>query len=212
MGYYASITGHSLRITDPAKAAKLANAAGFDGDTLDDVLHALGYEDGIALDEHGNVTDLYFSDKYRDDEVLWRALAPAIADHTQEAGPAFIEWRGEEDDHWRFVFENGAMTEVGCDVVWPYLNQQRTSPATVQPLTMGEESKGLLATTIEAHIDYLEALQRNGRDWYEDRYRYEGSPHPAYPSNIDALIREAKMTLKSVKDAERVVIDVEVLT
>lgn len=210
MGYYAYIRDYDLRIKDLDQAAQVLRDAGFPGDNFVDCLINWGYED-VDVDKHGIITLLSFSDKYRGDDTLWSALAPAVISTDGQSTP-YVEWQGEDNDLWRFVFEDGAMHEVGCDIVWPYMGQVRKSPAVVEPLTMGEEATGLLATTIESHIDYLESLRDAGREWYEDRYRQPGSTRPPYPDNIEALIREAKMTLKSVKDAERVVLNVEVLT
>jgi hypothetical protein len=56
---------------------------------------------------------LYFDgEKYGDDEKLWEALAPFV-----ESGGS-IEWRGEDDAHWRFLFEDGGMIEQYGEIVW----------------------------------------------------------------------------------------------
>ena len=61
----------------------------------------------------GDVRVNYFSgEKLGDDEKLWKALAPFV-----KSGST-IEWHGEDDAHWRYLFENGELTAQHGMVVW----------------------------------------------------------------------------------------------
>jgi hypothetical protein len=184
MGYYANVTDYDIRIVDQERACKLLNEAGFPGTDLVDVLMAWGYED-VEIDAHGNFTMLTFNQKYRNDEVLWRALAPVISPNER----AYIEWLGEDHEMWRFVFEDGAMREVGCEILWPYLDEQARTIATVDPLTLEGRAKQLLAQAIALHIQHH--IEVDGRD--------------------TPLVRECLMALKSVQDADKVVLSMEVV-
>ena len=50
--------------------------------------------------------------KWGDDEQLWTALAPFIA------SGGCIEFRGEDGHYWRYLFEDGTLTEQTGTVVW----------------------------------------------------------------------------------------------
>lgn len=212
MGYMAYISGSMLRITDTEKAHEILIKEGLGGSSFEDCLHTNMFEE-VLLDAQGNVDALHFNSKYRDEDAIFQALAPVIAPDTRYPDTIpFVEWVGEDDYRWRFVFIDGKMQEVDARIEWPYLNEQRTNDITVQPLTIdGTSGKSLLLSVIEDHIAYLEALQRNGREWYEERYRYEGSKYPPYPNDIEQLIREEKMTWKAVKDASRVILNIEAI-
>lgn len=186
MGYYAQITDHNLRITNLDRATKLLNDEGFPGDDFVDCLINWGYDD-IEIDMNGNVNTLVFDGKYRSDDELWRTLAKVIT----STGPdlPYIEWRGEDNELWRFVFDNGVMKDHTCDIVWSYTGQRRRpAPAVVEPLTLEGRAKQLLAEAITRHIEH----------------------HIALDGQYAPLVRECQMTLKSVQDADKVILNLEV--
>jgi hypothetical protein len=56
---------------------------------------------------------VYFNgEKWGDDEKLWAALAPFVAEGSS------IEWRGEDDAHWRYLFTEGRLVEQHGEIVW----------------------------------------------------------------------------------------------
>lgn len=191
MGYYAYVSDFVLRFTDEKRAVKAANDLGYEGDTLAEVFYSASYED-FEMDSNGIVSSLHFQTKYRDEESLWTALTPYIVAPKGWDHAPYIEWTGEDSERWRFVFEDGRMSEVGCDVVWPYIGQTSTAPANVEPLTMEHGAKATLTEAIEQYIEDIEAAHGMGD-----------------PAISDHLIREAKMTLKSIKDAQKVILNIE---
>lgn len=55
-------------------------------------------------DQEGNITELEFTgEKYGDDEILFKTLAPFIEDNSQ------INFRGEDGDKWQYRFNNKQM-------------------------------------------------------------------------------------------------------
>jgi hypothetical protein len=61
----------------------------------------------------GDVRVEWFSgEKWGDDEKLWTVLAPFV----QKGGS--IEWRGEDDERWRYVFTGEGMKEQRGMTVW----------------------------------------------------------------------------------------------
>jgi hypothetical protein len=70
----------------------------------------------------GDINHISFDgEKYGDDDELWRILARYV-----EHG-SFIEMRGDEDSHWRWVFWDGGMHEVTPSVVWPEYTSRATN-------------------------------------------------------------------------------------
>lgn len=66
-----------------------------------------------SIDEEGHLYAISFSgEKLGDDEMLFRALAPFVKDGS------YIEFRGEDNAMWRYVFENGKMEEKFATVTW----------------------------------------------------------------------------------------------
>jgi hypothetical protein len=55
--------------------------------------------------------DYFSGSKLGDDAQLWAAVAPFLEDSS-------VEFRGEDDHHWRYVFEGGTMTEQIGTLVW----------------------------------------------------------------------------------------------
>lgn len=183
MGYYAHIRDYDLRITDPKRAANILRNEGLAGDDFIDCICSFGYED-IELDTDGKtVITLIFNGKYRGDDELWRALAPVI--DSANGGVPYIEWQGEDNELWRFVFENGRMTEVGCDITWPYEQQVRTVPVVVEPLAITTKlGRERLVSALDLELVGTSNLQR---------------------------ANEIRMTIKSIEDAEKVVLNLEVI-
>lgn len=61
----------------------------------------------------GDVTEVEFTgSRLWNTEDVWRALAPFVT------RGSFIEFKGEEDDGWRYVFDGEAMHEVKSKLVW----------------------------------------------------------------------------------------------
>jgi len=48
--------------------------------------------------------DFFEGEKLGSDEVIWKTLAPFVRDGAE------IYFRGEDDDHWKYVFKDGNMT------------------------------------------------------------------------------------------------------
>jgi hypothetical protein len=78
------------------------NNPGDDGfRTLQDAINAWRYSSCSSDDGDGIQIDYFNGDKWGDDEQFFDVIAPFV-----ESG-ATIECIGEDDDHWRYVFENG---------------------------------------------------------------------------------------------------------
>lgn len=189
MGYYASTRGACLRITDTKKAVKALNDAGHaDATTLEDALGQMYYE-YFAIDAKGNVEDLSFSDKYREEDI-WRTLAPFIDFDTRYPKVIpFIEWLGEDDDRWRFVFREGRMDIEAAEVTWPYEDEPVTvkTEVTVEPFILEGTDKDSLYYLLERRIKVL-----------SDEH---GSSHPT--------VVEASMSLKAIDDADAIALSIE---
>lgn len=191
MGYYATLTDAWLRITDQDAALAalrplLTHAAPRD---LQEAFGSLGEYEEVAFDDKGNLTELCFSGKYREEEV-WEALAPFISPHASSPDiEPFVEWRGEDGDQWRFVFSDGCMRTESARLTWTYETEVRRSPANVEPLALEGDAKTVLADSLRRHIAHLS--EQHGED--------------------ATVVAEARMTLKSVTDADRVALDLEVL-
>lgn len=183
MGYYAFISDHSFRIPDLKAAAKLLTDSG--DDLVEYLEHDRGYED-IYVNKDGTFDTIAFNSKYRSEDAIWRALAPLVQPPIGSNEPAYIEWQGEDHETWRFVFKDGEMHEVGCDIHWPYLNEPRTAPAVVEPLAI---------TTMAGRAHLVDALGRELHETIRDPQRS----------------KEIRMTIKSIEDAEKVVLNLEVI-
>jgi hypothetical protein len=65
------------------------------------------------FDEDGNVVDLTFNgQKLSDEEEILSAIAPYVKDGS------YIQMRGEQNEQWRWIFQDGKIKEVYADVVW----------------------------------------------------------------------------------------------
>jgi hypothetical protein len=68
--------------------------------------HATTVDNDVELD--------YFEgEKLGSDEAIWKALASFVKDGAE------IYFRGEDDNHWKYVFKNGNMTVHYGYVVFP---------------------------------------------------------------------------------------------
>jgi len=68
------------------------------------------------FDDAGNFVIEYFDgEKWGDDEILFDTIAPFI-DGGEHGG--LITVHGEENEKWRYVFENGDMREEKGIIVW----------------------------------------------------------------------------------------------
>ena len=68
------------------------------------------------FDKKGNFTvECFEGEKLGDDEILFDTIAPFV-DGGKECG--LITVHGEEDDKWRYVFENGGIREETGTIIW----------------------------------------------------------------------------------------------
>jgi hypothetical protein len=67
----------------------------------------------LQLDENGDVAEIEFEgEKIGDDEFLFQTLAPFVEDG------CFLEIRGEDGAHWRWVFDKGQLVTKEAKVSW----------------------------------------------------------------------------------------------
>ena len=71
--------------------------------TTVELLERLGFD--VTVDEDGDITNVFYDSKLGQEELFLATLAPFIEDGS------IIEWKGEEDERWRWVFEGGEMFE-----------------------------------------------------------------------------------------------------
>lgn len=64
------------------------------------------------FDDEGNIVSFSYNDKTGGEDVLFSALAPFIRNNS------FIEWRGEDGMHWRWVFIDGKMHFAEPKISW----------------------------------------------------------------------------------------------
>lgn len=189
MGYYARIEGSCLRITHHKKAIEALNKAGHtSAATLDGAFELMMYE-YFSIDNNGNVEDLMFDNKYREEDI-WRTLAPFITHHTRYSQETpFIQWRGEDNDVWRFIFRDGGMTIETAEITWPYEDEPITvkTEVTVEPFTLEGVVKDQLWHLLNQHIINV------GNE--------HGHGHPS--------VVEAAMALKAIDDAETIALSIE---
>jgi hypothetical protein len=74
------------------------------------IMDEWGYEFTEGVDSY--IMDYRSRDKLGDDDQLWLALSPAI-----ENG-CYMNWRGEEGEHWRYEFSDGSVQEMAGEIVW----------------------------------------------------------------------------------------------
>ena len=80
-------------------------------DLIDVVDTEFRFEDSY-YDDKGNFHLGYFNSKMGHEKVLFEALAPFVEDGS------FVEWRGEDEAHWRWNFQNGTLAEQVGKIVW----------------------------------------------------------------------------------------------
>lgn len=108
MGYYAN--GYGMLEVKDDKAAEarlkelLKDGVYFDGD-----IELIGRYPASSLIEF-----CYYDQKYHEEDVLeaLNALAPLVVEGSM------MEFRGEDDEHWAFVLENGAWAEKQGHIVY----------------------------------------------------------------------------------------------
>jgi hypothetical protein len=83
--------------------------------TLDDVLKEFRFE--TMYDNDGNLINLHFDCKVGDEVFLLTAIAPYFKDGSS------LEWRGEEGETWKYIFENGKIREQQGVIVWEDINE-----------------------------------------------------------------------------------------
>jgi len=82
-----------------------------DAETLREAMEAWRWP--VEVDWDGNIVDIDFAgQKLGDDELFFRTLAPFVEDGS------YIAIQGEDDDIWRWVFENGQMREQHAVITW----------------------------------------------------------------------------------------------
>jgi hypothetical protein len=74
----------------------------YDSDfTTVELLERLGFD--VTVNEDGDITNLFYDGKTGQEDLFLATLAPFIEDGSS------IDWQGEEDERWRWVFEGGEM-------------------------------------------------------------------------------------------------------
>lgn len=67
----------------------------------------------VYLDDDGNICDLNFEgSKLGDDHILLNAIAPFVREGS------YIEMRGEDNEHWRWVIHQGKIKIQYPEVIW----------------------------------------------------------------------------------------------
>lgn len=85
---------------------------------LDEILNQLGFHvvhenTGLnAIDDPGDIIDLGMENWKGDEEVFLNALAPVVEDGS------YLTFRGENGDHWRYVFRDGRMDTLQGRIVF----------------------------------------------------------------------------------------------
>ena len=80
-------------------------------ETLEDALNECRY--GCKFDKDGNIQNVFFNgEKMGDDDTIFKTIAPFVQDGS------FLEFKGEDNNHWRWVFKKGQMMEINPRTVW----------------------------------------------------------------------------------------------
>jgi len=83
-------------------------------ENLQEAFSAWRYSSNFDLE--GNLTLEYFEgEKLGDDEILFNTIAPFIRDNDPKP---MISCVGEEHERWRYIFDNGTITEQTAKIVW----------------------------------------------------------------------------------------------
>lgn len=119
MGYNMSMNDSDIYITSGVKKEALkALKKAFRDYTglqsmriLEDAMADYGYVPEID-DDYNIVGVEHVYKKLGDDEIFWNTLAPYVKDGS------FIEMIGEDNEMWRWSFQNGKMTEQTAKITW----------------------------------------------------------------------------------------------
>ena len=71
----------------------------------------IGFE-GNGEDSEGNFALGFYDNKTGDEDVFFEYLAPFVR------SGSYVEWRGEEGEQWRWLFEDGKVTSQEAKIVW----------------------------------------------------------------------------------------------
>jgi hypothetical protein len=78
---------------------------------ISDILNCWRWE--VAFDKGGNVNDITFQgEKFGDDKVLFNSIASYVQDGS------YIEIVGEDNQMWRWVFQDGKCFEKYPEIKW----------------------------------------------------------------------------------------------
>ena len=78
-----------------------------------EIFQALGFEE-INFDKDGNLVNLGYSSKTGQEELFFNAIAAFV-----EKG-SYMNWRGEGDEHWQWVFDGNKMKVKNGIVTYSY--------------------------------------------------------------------------------------------
>lgn len=82
--------------------------------TLEEALACCRYR--ALHDKHDNITALMFEgEKLGSDFEIFKILAPFVT------ADSFLEFRGEDGDHWRWAFDGRQCHEIRPQLLWPSL-------------------------------------------------------------------------------------------
>jgi hypothetical protein len=97
---------------DETKWFSWMNGFDWSQDDVKTFLEAVGFY--VEVDEAGDITDLSHDGKMGQEQLFLGVLAPFI-----ETGSEIV-WKGEDEDRWRWLFQNGKMLiEIGdIDIVY----------------------------------------------------------------------------------------------
>lgn len=78
--------------------------------TLGEVLAELGFD--VDYDPDDNIVGLSYSSKIGQEALFLETMAPFVRDGS------YINWQGEDGEHFRYEFSNGSMRQMEGRVVW----------------------------------------------------------------------------------------------
>lgn len=78
--------------------------------TAEEILKALGFQTWTEND--GGLSLSGYADKTGDEDVFLEALAPFVPDGS------YVNWEGEDGEHWQLWFEGGVMVQKAGSVVY----------------------------------------------------------------------------------------------
>lgn len=83
--------------------------------TVKEIFEQVGFEVTEDFDEDGNsvsITLAHYDNKMGAEKHFVKSIAPYVEDGS------IMEWRGEDDDMWRWVFEDGTMKNQEAQINW----------------------------------------------------------------------------------------------